>query len=126
MLRPSNRGDAGENRHNLIKNPPALENQKPRGLLKLSKSKTFSASSLVAHLGLIATQLKSAFSVSKLGPLPKIPAQKTQAKVGPKLLKRSYPSSIQSLFPFFTSKLELHSTTNPSKKQIRINHVNYI
>jgi hypothetical protein len=120
MLRPSNRGDAGENRHNLIKNPPAFKSQKRRGLLRLS-----SAFSLGAHPNLTTGQ-QTAFSVSKFAlPLVQL-AQKIQAKSGPKLLKRSYPSSIQSLFPSLTSKVELHSTTNQSKKQIRINHVNYI
>jgi hypothetical protein len=97
MPRPSNRGDAGENRHNLIKNPPAFNYKKPRGFLRMS-----SAFSLGAHPNLTTDQ-QTAFSASKFALLLSRLAQKIQAKSGPKPLKRSYPSSIQSLFPFFTS-----------------------
>jgi hypothetical protein len=98
MLRPSNRGDAGENRHNLIKNPPAFKSKKPRGLLRTS-----SVFSLEAHPNLITENPVTAFAASKFALLLIQLAQKIQSKSRPKPLKRSYPSSIQSLFPFFTS-----------------------
>jgi len=120
MLRPKTRGDAGENRHNLIKKNPSA---KPRGL---SSTPNSSDASLGALPNLRAT-LPSASSALGLGLQPIQLEPKTQAKAGPKLQRRSYPNLIQSLFPFFTSKLELHSTTNPSKKQTkRINNVNRI
>jgi hypothetical protein len=115
MLRPSNRGDAGENRHNsIIKDPPAFEdNQKLRGLLKLS----IDASSKLQA----GRQEHSSSPYSALGSdlQPLTPAQGTQAKTGPKLLKRSYPNPTQKKLPFLTSDSIhtqiLHTITEKSK-----------
>ena len=122
MLRPSTRGDAGESRHNsIIKDPPALENQKPRGLLKLSID---ASSKLQAGR---QEDSSSPYSALASALQPPIPAQGTQAKTGPKLQRRSYPNPIQKKFPFLTSNLELHSITKLLKKQTkRINNVNRI
>jgi hypothetical protein len=114
MLRPSNRGDAGENRHNsIIKDPPAFGNQKLRGLLKLS----IDASSKLQA----GRQEHSSSPYSALGSdlQPLTPVQGTQAKTGLKLQKRSYPNPTQKKLPFLTSDSIhtqiLHTNTEKSK-----------
>lgn len=113
MLRPNNRGDAGENRHNLIKKNPSA---KPRGFSSTPNSSDASSRALS---NLRAT-LPFSSSVLELGLQPTQLEPKTQAKAGTKLQRRSYPSPIKSLFPFFTSDQFLPSLdlfySNISKK----------
>jgi hypothetical protein len=118
MLRPNYRGDAGENRHNsIIKDPPAFEdNQKLRGLLKLS-SDAFSAVR-PSHL-VVQMQLSLPYSASESDLQPPTLVLGTPVEIGPKLLQRSYPNPTQKKLPFLTSDSIhtqiLHTITEKSK-----------
>ena len=121
MLRPNNRGDAGENRHNLIKKNPSA---KPRGFSSTPNSSDASLGALPN----LRVALLSSSSVLELDLQPIQLESKTQAKTGPKLQKRSYPSPIKSLFPFFTSdqflpSLDLFYSNIPKKANPLTNKV---